>query len=201
MSNETRPVISRILNLTHTDAATVLQLFGGWFYCNCLAIAETVLTTQKPLLTQTLQPLRDRFATEKDYLETNWSLVADWTSRRQVADWLAVSRWQVAISFKSAISRQPVSNKSNRRLVGDRLATTETSLRPKSVAARLLCMFKRQLATDSGWTYSAAGRRSIGDWLPTSAKPFCDLATCPRFQLFLVAKRSPSGYNVCVSRA
>ena len=38
-------------------------------------------------------------ATEKDYLETNWSLVADWTSRRQVDDWSAVSRRQVAISF------------------------------------------------------------------------------------------------------
>ena len=48
-------------------------------------------------------------------------------------------------------------------VVGNTLATRETS-----VATRLLCMFKRELATDFS-------RRSVGNF----TKPFCDLSLQP----------------------
>ena len=56
--------------------------------------------------------------------------------RRLVNDQLATN----PVSLKSAISRQPVAR---RRLVGDRLATTELASQPKSAAAGLLCKFIR----------------------------------------------------------
>ena len=126
--------------------------------------AETVLITSKTLLTLTLQPLRDRLFSR---LPIDQRSVDDTTSFR--------------LNQQSIVNQSPIS----RRLVGDHLATTKTSSRPKSVAARLLCMFKRQLANYSSWRYSAAGWQLVGDWSPTSAKPFCDLCNLSTILTFL----------------
>ena len=86
-------------------------------------------------------------------------LVGDWspmTSRRLVAD-----------RSQRYFSRRLVADQSatGRRLVGDHLATYATSSRSNSVAASLLCMFKRQLATPD------FNRRLVGDFKKTFPRP------------------------------
>ena len=116
--------------------------------------------------------------------ETNTGSVADYrspTSRRLVAD-----RSQRNLSRRLVAVRSPTS----RRLVGDHLATYATSSRSNSVVASLLCMFKRQLATDFN-------RRLVGDFkktFPRPLQPLCD------FSFFLVANQLQTGCSVGVSR-
>ena len=77
----------------------------------------------------------------------------------------------------------------SRRLVGNHLATYATPSRSNSVAASLLCMFKRQLATDFN-------RRLVGDLkktFPRPLQPLCD------FSFFLVANQLQTGCRVGVS--
>ena len=82
----------------------------------------------------TLKPIRDQSPTSRGS--------ADRSQRNLVGDWSAI----------------------NRRLVGDNLATYATSSRLNSVVASLLCMFKRQLATDFN-------RRLVGDFKKTFLRP------------------------------
>ena len=107
----------------------------------------------------TLKPIRDQSPTS-DWSQPN-------LNRRLVAD------------------RSPIS----RRLVGDYLATNATSSRSNSVAASLLCMFKRQLATDFN-------RRLVGDFKKTFPRPLQPLRD---FSFFLVANQLQIGCRVGVS--
>ena len=102
-------------------------------------------------------------------------------SRRLVGDRSPTSRRLVADRSQRYFSRRLVADQSatGRRLVSDHLATYATSSRSNSVAASLLCMFKRQLATDFN-------RRLVGDFKKTLSATF---ATPPRF-LFLFWSRT-----------
>ena len=79
--------------------------------------------------------------------------------------------------------------RTSRRLVGNHLATYATSSRSNSVAASLLCMFKRQLATDFN-------RRLVGDLKETFPRPLQPLRD---FGFFLVANQLQTGCRVGVS--
>ena len=89
------------------------------------------------------------------------------TNPRSIAgDQSPTIRRLVAERSQRNLSRQLVADQSltSRRLVGDHLATFATSSRSNSVAASLLCMFKRQLATDFN-------RRLVGDFKKTFPRP------------------------------
>ena len=146
-----------------------------------MTFSKTVFITLKPLLKLTLQPLRDRFTTKynfQDYVGTNCSLNADWSAigRRPVGDKSPIGQRSVGDKTSFRFNRRSIANQSPiiRRTVGDHLATTETLSRPKSVAALLLCMFKRNSATDLRWRYSPTGR-------PLLQNLFATFATYPRF--------------------
>ena len=107
-------------------------------------------------------------------------------SHRLVGDRSPTSRRLVTDSSQRYFSRCLVADTlvTGRRLLGDHLATYATSSRSNSVAASLLCMFKRQLATDFNWL--ATSRKPFRDlcnrsaisvlfWSRTSRKPFRDL--------------------------
>ena len=102
------------------------------------------------------------------------------TSRRLITD-----RLQRNLSRRLVADQSPT----NRRLVGNHLATYATSSRSKSVAASLLCMFKRQLATDFYW-------RLVGDLKKTFPRPLQPLRD---FSFFLVANQLQTGCRVGVS--
>ena len=102
------------------------------------------------------------------------------TSRRLVTD-----RLQRNLSRRLVADQSPTS----RRLVGNHLATYATSSRSNSVAASLLCMFKRQLATDFN-------RRLVGDLKKTFPRPLQPLRD---FSFFLVANQLQTGCRVGVS--
>ena len=112
-------------------------------------------------------------------------------SRRPVGDRSPTGRRSVADRSQRNLSRRLVADQSltSRRLVGNHLATYATPSRSNSVAASLLCMYKRQLATDFN-------RRLVGDLkktFPRSLQPLCD------FSFFLVANRLQTGCRVGVS--
>ena len=90
-------------------------------------------------------------------------------------------------SSKRHFSRRLIADQSatSRRLVGDHLATYATSSRSKSVAASLLCMLKRQLATDFN-------RRLVGDFKKTFPRPLQPLRDFSFFSREPVAKRLQS---------
>ena len=116
----------------------------------------------------TLKPIRDQSA----------------IGRRLVGDRSPIDRSEF-------LSRRLVADQSltSRRLVGNHLATYATPSRSNSVAASLLCMFKRQLATDFN-------RRLVGDLkktFPRPLQPLCD------FSFFLVANQLQTGCRVGVS--
>ena len=113
-------------------------------------------------------------------------------SRRLVGDRSPTSRRLVADRSQRYFSRRLVADQSatGRRLVGDHLATYATSSRSNSVAASLLCMFKRQLATDFN-------RRLVGDFKKTFPRPLQPLRD---FCFILVANQSRTGCRVGVSR-
>ena len=116
-------------------------------------------------------------------IETNPRSVADDrspTSRRFVAD-----RSQRILSRRLVAAQSLTSQ----RLVGDHLATYATSSRSNSVAASLLCMFKRQLATDFN-------RRLVGYFKKTFPRPLQPLRD---FSCFLVANQLQTGCKVGVS--
>ena len=119
----------------------------------------------------TLKPIRNQSPTSRDRSPTSRRLVAERShqnlSQRLVADQSLTSR----------------------RLVGDHLATYATSSRSNSVAASLLCMFKRQLATDFN-------RRLVGDFKKTFPRP---LQLLRDFSFFLVANQLQTGCRVGVS--
>ena len=102
------------------------------------------------------------------------------TSRRLVTD-----RLQRNMSRRLVADQSPTS----RRLVGNHLATYATSSRSNSVAASLLCMFKRQLATDFN-------RRLVGNFKKTFLRPLQPLRD---FRFFLVANQLQTGCRVGVS--
>ena len=101
------------------------------------------------------------------------------------------SRRLVAVRSQRNLSRRLVADQSptSRRLLGDHLATYATSSRSNSVAASLLCMFKRQLATDFN-------RRLVGDFKKTFPRPLQPLRD---FSFFLVANQLQTGCRVGVS--
>ena len=141
--------------------ATGLRLIGDWLPSTRRHICNQV----KPIGDQsTLKPIRDQSP----------------TSRRLVAD-----------RSQRNLSRRLVADQSltSRRLVGDHLATYATSSRSNSVAASLLCMFKRQLATDFN-------RRLVSDFKKTFPRPLQPLRD---FSFFLVANWLQTGCRVGVS--
>ena len=109
------------------------------------------------------------------------------TNPRPVADLSAIGRRLVAIGRSEICvgDWSPI----DPRLVGDHLATYATSSRSNSVAASLLCMFKRQLATDFN-------RRLVGDLKKTSPRPLQPLCD---FSFFLVGNQLQTGCRVGVS--
>ena len=112
-------------------------------------------------------------------------------SRRLVGDRSPTSRRLVTDRLQRNLSRRLVADQSptSRRLVGNHLATYATSSRSNSVAASLLCMFKRQLATDFNW-------RLVGDLKKTFSRPLQPLRD---FNFFLVANQLQTGCRVGVS--
>ena len=112
-------------------------------------------------------------------------------SRRLVGDRSPTSRRLVTDRLQRNLSRRLVADQSptSRRLVGNHLATYATSSRSNSVAASLLCMFKRQLATDFN-------RRLVGDLKKTFPRPLQPLRD---FSFFLVANQLQTGCRVGVS--
>ena len=109
---------------------------------------------------------------------------------RSIADLSAIGCRLVADWSQRNLSRRLVADQSltSRRLVGDHLATYATSLQSNSVAASLLCMFKRQLATDFN-------RRLVGDFKKTFPRPLQPLRG---FSFFLVANQLQTGCRVGV---
>ena len=112
----------------------------------------------------TLKPIRDRTP----------------TSRRLVAD-----------RSQHNLSRRLFADQSltSRRLVGDHLATYATFSRSNSVAASLLGMFKRQLATDFN-------RQLVGNFKKTFPR---SLQLLRYFSFFLIANQLQTGCRVGVS--
>ena len=110
------------------------------------------------------------------HVTLNQSAISCWL----VGDWSPIGRSDILVGDWSPI---------NRRLVGDHLATYATSSRSNSVAASLLCMFKRQLATDFN-------RRLVGDFKKTFSRPLQPLRD---FCFILVANQSRTGCRVGVS--
>ena len=113
------------------------------------------------------------------------------TNPRSVADKSAIGRRLIGDWSQRNLSRRLVADQSltSRRLVGDHLATYATSSRSNSVAASLLCMFKRQLATDFN-------RRLVGDFKKTFPRPLQPLRD---FSCFLVVNQLQTGCKVGVS--
>ena len=106
-------------------------------------------------------------------------------SRRLIDDRSPTSRRLVADRSQRYFSQRLVADRSaiGRRLVGDHLATYATSSRSNSVAASLLCMFKRQPATDFN-------RRLVGNF----KNHFRDLCNRSAISVFvLVANQSRTG--------
>ena len=133
------------------------------------------------------------FAISLNRSATSRRLVGDQSaiSRRLVGDRSATSRRLVTDRLQRNLSRRLVADQSptSRRLVGNHLATYATSSRSNSVAASLLCMFKRQLATDFN-------RRLVGDKKKTFPRPLQPLRD---FSFFLVANQLQTGCRVGVS--
>ena len=112
-------------------------------------------------------------------------------SRRLVGDRSPTSRRLVADRSQRNLNRRLIANQSptSRRLVEDHLATCATSWRSNSVAVSLLCMFKRQLATDFN-------RRLVGDFKKTFPLPLQPLRD---FSFYQVANQLQTGCRVGVS--
>ena len=110
---------------------------------------------------------------------------------KTIGDQSPTSRRLVADRSQQNLSRRLVADQSltSRRLVGDHLATYATFSRSISVAASLLCMFKRQLATDFN-------RRLVGDFKKTFPRPLQPLRD---FSFFQVANQLQTGCRVGVS--
>ena len=89
---------------------------------------------------------------------------------KPIRDQSPTSRRLVADRSQRNLSRRLVADQSltSRRLVGGYLASYATPSRLNSVAASLLCMFKRQLATDFN-------RRLVCDFKKTFPQPLQQL--------------------------
>ena len=114
---------------------------------------------------------------------------------RLVGDRSPNSRQLVVDSSKRYFSRRLIADQSaiSRRQVGDHLATYATSSRSNSVAASLLCMFKRQLATDFN-------RRLVGDFKKTFPRLLQPLRNFSFFGCEPVANRLQSRCKHALSK-
>ena len=159
----------------------------------------------------TFHELVQRLKPHWNLLATGRRLVADRSpiSRRIISDQSPINRRTVADQTRN--SRRLIADRSqqgclisepkcwwnqsatDRWLVGDCSATSKTiatSLRSESVAASLLCMFKRLAATNFV-------RRPISDLVATIIKLHCDFCNLSAIVIFLVAERSRRGRKLC----